>query len=121
VPSIPAHTLVYMGSLGGGAFGTVDLVDIRGVMYAAKRTSTHSADREALARELAIYSRVHRQPHPHVMTLHGVCTDHPDGQMRLVMRRAVCSLDDLLHEARREQVGLMFFFGLFPPHCGSLT
>jgi hypothetical protein len=104
VPSIPARIMRVVGSLGAGSFGTVDLVDIRGVTYASKRTSTRSRDGEALARELAIYNRVHRQPHPHIMPLYGVCTDHGDGLVRLVMRRAVCSLEELLKEARG-QVG----------------
>jgi hypothetical protein len=105
VPSIPARIMRVVGSLGGGAFGAVDLVDIRGVIYAAKSTSTRSADREALARELAIYNRVHRQPRPHITPLYGVCTDHGDGLVRLVMRWAVCSLEELLREARG-QVGV---------------
>ena len=46
--------------------------------YAAKRTSTLTADKEALARELAaVYNRVHAHwhPHPHIMPfkLYGVC------------------------------------------------
>jgi hypothetical protein len=77
---------------------------MRGVVYAVKRTSVRSADGEALARELDIYNRVHRHPHPHITPLYAVCKDHTDGLLRLVMRRAVCSLDGLLQEARG-QVG----------------
>ena len=33
------------------------------------------------------------------MPLYGVCIDHSDGHVRLVMRRAVYSLEDLLQEA----------------------
>jgi len=115
VPSIPARIMRVVGSLGGGAFGTVDLVDIRGVIYAAKRTSTHSRDGKALARELAIYNRVHRQPHPHITPLYGVCTDHGDGLVRLVMRRAVCSLEELLREARGQVGGWMLLFAVLCP------
>jgi hypothetical protein len=104
VPPISARIMQLVGTLASGAFGTIDLVDIRGVTYASKRTSTRTADWEALARELAIYNRVHRRPHPHITPLYGVCTDHTDGLVRLVMRRAVCSLESLLKEARA-QVG----------------
>jgi hypothetical protein len=100
VPSIPTSIMRVVQELGSGSFGIVDLVDIRGVLFAVKRTSTGSADKEATARELDIYNRVHRQPHPHITPLYGVCTDHTDGLLRLVMRRALCSLEELLKEAK---------------------
>jgi NitT/TauT family transport system ATP-binding protein len=53
-------------------------------VYAVKRTSVRSADGEALARELDIYNRVHRHPHPHITPLYGVCKDNVDGLLRLV-------------------------------------
>ena len=61
--------------VGGGSYGTIENVIVRGVTYAAKRTSTLTTDKEALARELAVYNRVHAHPHPHIMPfkLYGVC------------------------------------------------
>jgi hypothetical protein len=44
----------------------------------------HGAGGEALARELDIYNRVHRHPHPHITPLYGVCKDNVDGLLRLV-------------------------------------
>jgi serine/threonine protein kinase len=115
IPTIPAAILTPTGdTVGSGPFGSIYLVAIRGVVYAVKRTLTHSlsVDGEALARELAIYNRVHRHPHPHITPLYGVCTDHQDGQLRLVMRRAVCSLEELLKEARGQVGGWMLLFQL---------
>jgi hypothetical protein len=106
VPLIPSRIMHLIGALDQGSFGSIDLVRIRGVVYAAKRTSLHSADGGALARELVVYNRVHGHPHPHIMPLNGVCTDHEDGHVRLVMRKAVCSMEGLLKKVRVE-VGVL--------------
>jgi serine/threonine protein kinase len=39
-------------------------------------------------------------PHPNVVTAYGVCTDAPDGQLRIVMELCVKSLWDLLDEQK---------------------
>jgi hypothetical protein len=53
---------------------------------AVKLSGIAIREREALAREIALYEVLLRNPHPGVAQVLGVCIDSPDGELRLVMR-----------------------------------
>ena len=75
----------------------------RGRTVALKETRDGSADAAAMANEVALYTLLRGKPHPNILTVHGVCTDCPDGKQRLVM--AWCeegSLESVLRKAAPE-------------------
>jgi hypothetical protein len=70
---------------------------------AVKANGLKPSDAAALATEISLYERLAGNSHPNVVTVMGVCTDSPDGKVRLVMRLcAKGSLDNLLMKSRVE-------------------
>jgi hypothetical protein len=57
-----------------------------GPEVAVKCTSIDSADPEAILNEGLLFQRVMNWPHPCVVQVLGLCTDAPDGALRLVMK-----------------------------------
>jgi hypothetical protein len=78
--------LVLVRKLGAGAFGEVEHRKWRGTNVAVKRNGMDAGDKEALAREINLNRALLVRPHPHVVQVLGVCTDAPDGMVRMVMR-----------------------------------
>ncbi len=51
-----------------------------------KLSGFQAENKEALAREIALYEVLLKNPHPGVVQVLGVCKDAPDWHVRLVMR-----------------------------------
>ncbi len=84
--------------IGEGATGSVVTAKYGAVTVAVKVTSDTTADADALRREVELYDMIGRQEN--VVTLYGVCTDAPDGRLRLVME--YCSHGSLDTWLKRE-------------------
>ncbi len=96
-------TLTRRRSLGVGASGEVDECLWYDTPVAVKANGLKPSDAAALAEEIRLYERLAGNSHPNVVTVMGVCTDAPDGKVRLVMRLcAKGSLDNLLVKSRVE-------------------
>jgi hypothetical protein len=108
LPLIPITTLRREGSCGVGAFGEVYRAFWSGgrTRVAVKANGLACTDTAAIENERALYELLLVNPHPSVLPVYGICTDAPDGRLRLVMR--VCekgSLFSLLVEQRWEVRG----------------
>jgi hypothetical protein len=91
--------------LGAGAFGEVEQREWGGARVAVKVNGLHADHAAALRTEVALYERLRDRPHPNILPVMGVCSDAPDGRVRLVMK--CCergSLEGLL-VATRGKVG----------------
>jgi serine/threonine protein kinase len=83
----------------------------RGRAIALKESRDGGADASAMDNEIKLYTLLYRKPHPHILSVHGVCTDCPDGKQRLVMewcgegsleaylRKSVSAVSALLRKA----------------------
>jgi hypothetical protein len=94
--------------LGKGAFGDVYVAQWahHGLMVAVKCNGTVCADVAAIDNERRLYERLLVNPHDNILPVYGICTDAPDGKVRIVMR--FCekgSLDDYLLGTARHEVG----------------
>jgi hypothetical protein len=91
--NIPYRDLLFDSSvaIGEGAVGSVYKATHRSVTVAVKVTSDYTVDVGSLRREVELYDLIGRQEN--VATLFGVCTDAPDGRLRLVME--YCELGSL--------------------------
>ncbi len=79
---IPSSTLTAIRPLGAGAFGEVFEAKW-GELSVAVKITKQSADKLTLAREMDLLSHLPRADN--LVTLHGYCTDHDDGNLRVVM------------------------------------
>jgi hypothetical protein len=96
---IPFVKLTQVKKLGNGAFGDVWHYTWAGTDAAVKLSGVAAGDQDALAREIALYEVLLKNPHPGVVQVLGVCVDAPDGQVRLVMRLcAKGSLESMLKQ-----------------------
>ncbi len=106
------RSLQQEGELGSGSFGAVVRMRLpTGESVAVKANSTISSDSAAIDNERRLYELVLAQPHDHVLQVLGICTDAPDGQLRLLMH--LCeqgSLDAHLKNCKY-QVGPFVAFG----------
>jgi hypothetical protein len=78
----------------------------RGLAVAVKCNGTDSADATAIDNERRLYERLLTNPHDNIVAVFGICTDAPDGKVRLVMK--LCekgSLEGYLEEVARREVG----------------
>jgi serine/threonine protein kinase len=95
--SIAFDALSDLRVVGGGHFGDVYSARWKRTVVAVK-AARHGAAHDfdtALSREIGVLSSL--RPHPHIVTVFGVCTDAPDGRVRIVMEMcAHGSLLDLL-------------------------
>jgi hypothetical protein len=71
--------------LGSGSFGTVWKATKLGTPYAVKMTLTNVTDKDSLERERRVCAQLRAKPHRNVVQVFGVCTDAPDGKLRLVL------------------------------------
>ncbi len=104
LPIIPSRDLTPggKGTLGTGAFGNVDHMLWRSVPVAMKLNGTNCADEASIDNERRLYEKLKDHPHDHILPVYGICTDAPDGKVRLVMK--FCekgSLDRFLVGAKR--------------------
>ena len=82
----------------------------KGITVAVKRNGTECVDTAAIDNERSLYEKLMANPHDHVLPVYGICTDAPDGKVRLVMK--LCekgSLDALLRGHAAPEVGVVFF------------
>jgi serine/threonine protein kinase len=80
----------------------------KGIMVAVKRNGTNCVDAAAIDNERRLYELLLLNPHDHILPVYGICTDAPDGKVRLVMK--FCergSLDVLLRNHARPLVGVV--------------
>ena len=104
---MPHAHLTHPRRLGKGAFGDVDLAEYleRGLTVAVKCNGTTCADAAAIDNERRLYDKLLLHPHDNILPVYGICTDAPDGKVRLVMR--FCekgSLDDYLIGTAKHEV-----------------
>ena len=86
----------------------------KGITVAVKRNGTECVDTAAIDNERSLYEKLMANPHDHVLPVYGICTDAPDGKVRLVMK--LCekgSLDALLRAHAVPEVGVLCFSGGF--------
>jgi hypothetical protein len=89
LPLIPHAELAAGTRPGGrGAFGELEFMEwaAKGIMVAVKRNGTACADTAAIENERRLYELLKDHPHDHILPLYGICTDAPDGCVRLVMK-----------------------------------
>jgi hypothetical protein len=102
---IPYVSLRFVRKLGEGAFGVVEerVWNASPVAVKANGLGVGSGDGSVLDAEIRLYGQLRESPHPNIVTVMGVCTDAPDGKVRLVMR--LCSkgsLDNVLKGVRAQ-------------------
>ena len=108
LPLVPWADLAFRRHLGKGAFGDVALMAWarRGLTVAVKCNGTTCADGDAIDNERRLYELLKDNPHENIVPVYAICTDAPDGKVRLVMR--FCekgSLDSYLVGTARHEVG----------------
>jgi hypothetical protein len=104
---VPHTHLTHPRRLGNGAFGDVDLAEYveRGLMVAVKCNGTACADAAAIDNERRLYDKLLLHPHDNILPVYGICTDAPDGKVRLVMKYCEKgSLDDYLIGTAKHEV-----------------
>jgi hypothetical protein len=109
LPAIPFAELSEQSARDHGSFGLVSRAIWHGQKVAVKESRDGGADVSAIDNEIKLYTLLFRRPHPHILTVHGVCTDCPDGKQRLVLewcgegsleaylRKSVSSVSGLHH------------------------
>ncbi len=106
---MPHAHLTHPRRLGKGAFGDVDLAEYveRGLMVAVKCNGTNCKDTAAIDNERRLYDKLLLHPHDNILPVYGICTDAPDGKVRLVMKYCEKgSLDDYLTGTAKRKVCL---------------
>jgi serine/threonine protein kinase len=120
---VPHARLTHPRRLGKGAFGDVDLAEYV-LTVAVKCSGTTCADAAAIGNERRLYDKLLLHPHDNILPVFGICTDAPDGKVRLVMKYCEKgSLDDYLTATARLEVCFVgvLCHPLFPRHfCPSL-
>ena len=104
---VPWTHLTPRRPLGAGAFGDVALMywTARGLRVAVKCNGTTCVDGAAIDNERRLYELLLINPHDHILPVYGICTDAPDGRVRLVMKYCEKgSLDSYLVETARREV-----------------
>ena len=108
LPLIP-HASLKPRSVGpSGAFGELEFMEwlAKGITVAVKRNGTECVDTAAIDNERSLYEKLKDNPHDHVLPVYGICTDAPDGKVRLVMKYCEKgSLDALLRVHALPEVG----------------
>ena len=108
LPLVPWTALAHLRNLGKGAFGDVALMDwsARGLTVAVKCNGTDCVDGAAIDNERRLYELLKDNQHDHILPVYGICTDAPDGKVRLVMKySAKGSLDKYLTGTAKPEVG----------------
>ena len=107
LPFVP-HSSLLLRTLGGsGAFGELEFMEwlAKGIMVAVKRNGTNCVDAAAIDNERRLYELLLLNPHDHILPVYGICTDAPDGKVRLVMKYCEKgSLDDYLTGTAKHEV-----------------
>jgi serine/threonine protein kinase len=91
-----------VGLTGVGSFGIVRQAWWKDghLTVAVKANSTKCADIEAIQNEKRLLDSLLRAPHANIVSVYGVCTDAPDGNLLIVMK--LCnggSLDSFLKKS----------------------
>ena len=105
---MPWTALAHLRNLGSGAFGDVALMDwsARGLTVAVKCNGTDCVDGAAIDNERRLYELLSANQHDNILPVYGICTDAPDGKVRLVMKySAKGSLDKYLTGTAKPEVG----------------
>ncbi len=117
LPLVPWTALALLRSLGSGAFRDVALMgwSARGLTVAVKCNKcngTDCVDGAAIDNERRLYELLLYNPHDNILPVYGICTDAPDGKVRLVMKySAKGSLSDYLTGTAKPEVGASVEFG----------
>jgi hypothetical protein len=109
LPLVPWNHLAFRRKLGSGAFGDVALMDwsARGLTVAVKCNGTDCVDEAAIDNERRLYELLLTNPHDHILPVYGICTDAPDGKVRLVIKySAKGNLSDYLTGTAKPEVGV---------------
>jgi serine/threonine protein kinase len=104
---VPWAALVHLRNLGKGAFGDVAFMDwsAHGLTVAVKCNGTECANSAAIENERRLYELLLRHPHDNILPVYGICTEAPDGKVRLVMRYCEKgSLDSYLTKRAKPEV-----------------
>jgi hypothetical protein len=111
LPLVPWTALAHLRNLGSGAFGDVALMDWSacGLTVAVKCNGTDCVDGAAIDNERRLYELLSANQHDNILPVYGICTDAPDGKVRLVMKySANGSLDKYLTGIAKPEVGSSF-------------
>jgi hypothetical protein len=77
----------------------------RGLTVAVKCNGAACGDTATIDNERQLYDKLLLHPHENILTVYGMCSDAPDGKVRLVMKYCVKgSLDDYLTGTVKAQV-----------------
>ncbi len=103
LPFIPFPELELCESLSEGSFGSIALMLWRGLNVAVKRNDIDATNTTAIDNERELYEILLLNPHDNIAPVFGICTDAPDGLVRIVMKYCEKgSLDDLLRQSVEE-------------------
>jgi hypothetical protein len=105
---VPWVALAHLRNLSSDAFGDVALMDwsAGGLTVAVKCNGTDCVDGPAIDNERRLYELLKDNPHDNILPVYGICTDAPDGKVRLVMKySAEGSLSDYLTGIAKPEVG----------------
>jgi serine/threonine protein kinase len=91
---IPFADLRELQLLGEGGFGQVHSAVWRNTKVAVKRNGVKCTETDAIAMERRLLESI--PPHANVVRVYGICIDAPDGNVRIVMELAMCSLESFL-------------------------
>ena len=83
---IPSKNVTEHKEIGHGSFGDGFEAVYSGAKVAVKKSSTRTADKDAIFKERRLFASIPR--HPNVVYVLGVCEDTPDGQLWIVMEFA---------------------------------
>ncbi len=122
LPLVPWTALAHLRNLGKGAFGDVALMDwsARGLTVAVKCNGTDCVDGAEIENERRLYELLKDNPHDNILPVHGICTDAPDGKVRLVMKYSPKgSLSDYLTGTAKPEVCVCLCSGCDWVHLGS--
>jgi hypothetical protein len=114
VPVVAWGSLSNPRPLGSGFFGDVSMMDwaARGLTVAVKCNGINQDDADSIRNESRLYDKLLTSPHDNILPLYGVCTDAPDGKVRLLMKlSARGSVSAFLKSKRPEVSGLCLWLG----------
>jgi hypothetical protein len=89
-----------------------------GVKVAVKSNGTANSDCDAIGSERMLFEQLLVNPHEHILPVYGLCTDAPDGKMRLVMKYCENgSLSAFLHSKQPQEAQVQVCcLNLIAPH-----
>jgi hypothetical protein len=86
----------------------------KGIPVAVKSNGADCVGTAAIDNERSLYEKLMVNPHDHILPVYGICTDAPDGKVRLVMKYCEKgSLDSLLRVHASPEVRSHVLFTCF--------